>query len=277
MNLKKLGTEIMDKVVQNRPMLATAAALGAAVLTGVIIFRESPKIRDILDERKEKLEKAGDSEEEVNKINTETMRALVCPIGKIFGGAVLTGALIYSINKAHDLKTEVLIAGYEVAKGKVHGYEDILPSVVGEKKAEEISKAVSSQVANEAAKRNGNGTLIVQNETECVCRDVFGNQWVGTYNSIEDAKNQLNELILECDTDLNTFYDFVGAERSKIGNDMVFLKTNGMIGIRYSSDIDEHTHKPVIVVDYHIAPKCVNDRYRLSDKEMSDRWRYGND
>lgn len=276
MNLKKLGTEIMDKVVQNRPMLATAAALGAAVLTGVIIFRESPKIRDILDERKEKLEKDGNSEEEVNKINADTMKTLACPIGKIFGGAVLTGALIYSINKAHDLKTEVLIAGYEVAKGKVHGYESILPEVVGEKKAEEISKAVSAQVANEAVKRNGNGTLIVQNDTECVCKDVFGNQWVGTYNSIEEAKNSLNSDILDCDCSLNDFYGYVGANRTVVGSDMMWFKGD-LISIRYSSDIDEYSHKPIIVVDYDIAPKCMNKRYRPTDQQLNDHWRYGLD
>lgn len=284
MKLKELCSEIMNKMVENRPMIVTMAAIGAAGLTGFIIFRKSPEIRDIVAESKEKIadieedesKTAEEKKAEIDKTKTETMKQLACPIGMIAGGAVLTVGLIWGINKAHNIKTEVLIAGYKVATGKVAGYEKILPEVLGEKKAEEVKTQVAGEVANRAAERNGFGTFIMNDDSKCICRDIFGNQWIGTYNDIEEAKNNLNADLQDCDCSLNDFYEYLpNCNRTSFGDEMIFLKENGKVSVRYSTMMDEWTHKPMIIIDYDCAPRCMNKKYIMSSDEARDRWRYG--
>ena len=286
MNLKKLGTEVLDTMVKNRPMLTTIAAIGAAGLTGFIIFRKAPEIRDIMAESKDKIAdieadeslSAEEKKAQTNAVKTETLKDLACPIGMIIGGAVLTGALIVSINKAHDLKTEALIAGYEVAKGKVVGYEKILPEIVGEKKAEEIKNQVASTVAKENSEARGNVTVFTDVGSKHICRDVFGNEWIGTYAEIEEAKLKLNEYMSqdECDATLNDFYDYLpNCHPTVFGQDTMFLRKNGWVDIRYSTDMDENTHQPIIIVDYDTAPICMNKRFKMTDAEETAYWRYG--
>lgn len=280
--IKNFGKEVVEKVIKNRPVITTVAALGSLALTAVIIYRETPKIKKVKEEHDIKIDEIennpelSEDEKKAKKHDAmiESAKDIVIPVGKIAGGIILTGALIISINKAHSLKTEALIAAYEVSKGKVKGYEDILPEVVGPKKAEEIKTKVMGDVANEQAERHGySSNVCIMDDSRCVCRDVFGNQWIGTYNDIENAKNQLNTMLVEgTDCTLNDMYDFLpDCNRTAIGDDMIFEAENGTVDIRYSTIMDEVNHKPMIVIDYHVSPKCHNPRFCASASELAQK------
>ncbi len=284
--IKNFGKEVVEKVIKNRPVITTVAALGSLALTAVIIYRETPKIKKVKEEHDIKIDEIdsnpelSEDEKKAKKHDAmiESAKDIAIPVGKIAGGIILTGALIISINKAHSLKTEALIAAYEVSKGKVKGYEDILPEVVGPKKAEEIKTKVMGDVANEHAERRGfsNQNVCIMDDSTCICRDVFGNQWIGTYNDIEEAKNNLNADLQDCDCSLNDFYDYLpGCNRTSFGDEMLFLKENGKVCIRYSTIMDEYMHKPMIVIDYDCAPRCTNKKYIMTSDEARDHWRYG--
>ena len=284
--LKSFGKEVLERTIKNRPMIATIAAIGSLGLMGFLMYKEAPKIKEIKENHVIKVDEIKNDEElteeekkeALAEARVETAKEALIPIGKIAGSVVLTIALILSINKAHNLRTEALIAAYEVSKGKVMGYESVLPDIVGPRKAEEVKTQVAAEVANEQAKRNGYSTVVMNDDTKCLCRDVFGNQWCGTYNDIEEAKNRLNEYIItdNCDATLNDFYDFLpGCNRTVIGDDMIFNRENGAVDIRYSTTMDELTHKPMIVIDYHTAPKCTNKRYACTKEEITEKWRYG--
>ena len=280
--LSKFGREVLEQAIKNRPLIATIAALGSLGLMGVLTYKEAPKIIKIKEKHKKKIEKIKTddtltSEEAKTKIveaRIETAKEALVPVGKIVGAFTLTAALILSINKAHNLRTEALIAAYEVSKGKVMGYENVLPDIVGPKKAEELKTKITSEVANKAAE--GQASVIINDDTKCLCRDVFGNQWVGTYNDIEEAKNNLNADLQDCDVSLNDFYGYLPyCNRSKFGDEMLFLRENGKVDIRYSTQMDEWTHKPMIVIDYACSPRCMDKRYIMTSSEAKDRWRYG--
>ena len=51
----------------------------------------------------------------------------------------------------------------------------------------------------------------------------------------------------------------------------VTIAENGTVDIRYSTIMDEVNHKPMIVIDYHVSPKCHNPRFCASASELAQK------
>ena len=274
--LKGLAKEVAGKVIENRPKLATGAAIGALGLTIYLAITEGEKVRKGLKARKRKIDEVKADEdiseeekaEEIKIANQDCIKEIGIPAAKIAGAALLTAGLIISIDKAHSAIESTLIAGYQVAVGKQHGYEKILPEVVGEKKAEEIRKTVSAKTAEDMASGKQPIPCIFP-ESACECKDIYGNVWYGTYNDIEEARNNINNDILDGDeVTLNQFYDYLpNCNRTVIGDDMVFDPKCGKVVITYHTEMNELTHRPTIVIDYDCAPRCVSDKYMQKYEE----------
>lgn len=280
--VKKFMMQVGDTMIKNRPVITTVAAIGAFGLTIYAVVKEAPKINEVKERHQEKIQEIEDldiseAEKQTKKkeATIESAKEVAKPVGKIAGCSLLTVLLILGINKAHSMKTEALIAAYEVSKGKVMGYEKALPDLIGPKKAQELQTEVAAAVGEEQAIIHGDKgtTLYITDESKILCRDIFGNEWIGTYNDIEAAKNEVNAM-LSCNESvtLNEFYSWLpNCSDTTIGDEMTFEAENGNIDIRYSTTFDHRTHKPILIVDYHCEPVCTSARFsRNKDGNYGD-------
>lgn len=190
--------------IKNKPAIMTGIALVSLATTVVIAMKEAPKIKEVVDEKQENIERiksddqSGFSEAEKQEaIRTEVAdgaKKLAAPMIKIGVAFGITVFAIMGINKAHTAREVAASALLESYKNQIIGYEERLPELVGKKKSEDVRHDVIVEAADKMCETHGTNKekyKEINYNDRVPMRDDFGNRWVASKQELDRAINYM--------------------------------------------------------------------------------------
>lgn len=284
--IRNIVGKVVTTVVEHQPVVATVVLVGSVIATGIVIYKESPKIHKAMDERKEDIEdikKAEDmsekeKEDEIEKINKETFKKVLPSALKITAGATAVFVSIAALNFTAATVSGAALGGQEFARAKVEAYEEAIKEKMPDKK-EEIDAAVDRKV-KEAMAGFRKQYMEKEDETDenmafrtsskkVRITDEFGNSWMGYYSDVVNAKNIVNDRISKDgdDVELNDFYSEIGGcQTTLFGQNTYFVNYKGTISLDPRAILNKVTGEvEEILLTYPISPVNKDKKYVYSE------------
>lgn len=284
--VKEFLGKVAEAAIEHQPLIATAVLVGSIIITGVVIYKESPKIHKAMEERKEDLKDVEDDEEMTEKekeetveaVNKDTLKKVGPSIAKIVGAAVLTAGAIAFLNTTVVTITATAIAGTEMASQKVEAFKEVIRKETPDK-ADDIEAKVDKKIAEAFAKYHGGeiNENVDLNTGKMKIFDEFGNTWYGYYTDVVAAKNVVNDFINDGDdVTLNQFYMLAKAPETIFGKRTYFPEYKGLVEIKPKAITNPNTGiQEAILIMYEANSPIVDDKKYLKSSERAARERAG--
>jgi hypothetical protein len=190
--------------IKNKPAIMTGIALVSLATTVIITAKEAPKIKEVADEKKQRIDDINADENLTEDKKQECIReevidgakqiaVPVAKIGLVFG---ITAFSIFSINKAHTAREIAASALLESYKNQVAGYEEKIPALIGKQKAEELRHDVIVESADKMCEAHGTNKekfKQIEYKDKVPMRDDFGNRWVSSKDNLDRAINEMEK------------------------------------------------------------------------------------
>lgn len=247
-NAVKVVHALKETFERRTPEILTGIGIAGMVTTTVLAVKATPKAILLLNDRKDELETEKLPVIEVVKTTWKCyIPAVVTCSASI---ACLIGASSVNLKRNAALAT-----AYKLSETALAEYRDAVIETIGEKK----ERDVRDKVAEDRVKKNPvmkNDVIVTGNGTTLCYDAISGRYFQSNLQKIESAKNKINERMLcENYVALNDFYEELGMEPTKIGDDLGWnIFGDGLIDISFSSQLaDDGT--PCLVMDYSVAPR----------------------
>lgn len=252
-NVRKLIGGVTDTLRKRSPEILTGLGIAGMATTTFLAVKATPKALLLIEEAKEK--------KDIQKLTpVDTIKVAWKP----FLPAAITGiasvTCLIGATSANAKRNAAITAAYEISKTALTEYKEAVVETVGEKKAKEVKEAVAKKQI-EAAPQPIEQEIILTEQGSTICYDtISGRYFKSDYDKIKKAENILNRDLMDQNyISLNEFYYQLGLPATKLGNELGWNSNDGLIEFTMSSQLMDNG-KPVLVVDYCIAP-----RYGYSD------------
>lgn len=237
-------------VTKHSPEILTAMGTIGLLTTTVLAVKATPKALKLIEAKKE--------EEHVDKLTViDTVKAT----WKCYIPAAITGtasvACIIGASSVNAKRNAALAAAYTLSEAARTEYRDKVIETIGEKK----EKAIRDEINKDRIEKNPSkkGDVIVTGKGRTTCYDtISGRYFESDIDQIKKVVNELNrKLLLEDYVSLNDFYDELGLDQIRLGDELGwnnYAVGKGGIEIDFSAQLDKEGN-PCIVVDYTVAPQ----------------------
>lgn len=246
-NLTEVTKNMKTSVEKHTPEILMGFGIAGMLSTTILAVKATPKAIKLIEEKKEETGK--DKLSVVDTVKTTWK----CYIPAAIIATVSTGCLIGS-SKVSLKRNAVLATAYKIAENTHKEYRDKVIETIGEKK----EQLIKDKVAKHKVEKNpvGNCEVIITDMGNTLCYDTISGRYFKTdINKIKKLENELNlRLRNENYISLNDFYDGVGLERIKLGDELGWNIDKGYIEFEFSSQLAEYD-QPCLVISYSIAPK----------------------
>ena len=285
---KEILGKIAKVVIEHQPVVAGVALVGSVIITGIVIYKESPKIHKAFDDRKEDIEDIKATEdlteeqkkEEIDRINMECAKKVVPSVGKMVAAGALTVGALCALHAGSAAVTATMFGGHEIANAKIEAFEKAVNEKTPEKAAD-IKAEVDKAVKEAMKKVNGVQNVDESDDVEGVIPkgdkvriyDEFGNNWVGYYPDVEAAVNKVNRFINDGDDVLlNTFYDWIpGCNTTMLGKVTYFSYMRDQIDVKPTALLNKRTGRlDGILIEYNKSPIINDKKYKATSAERDD-------
>ena len=235
-------------VIQKRtPEILTGVGIAGMLTTTILAVKATPKALIMIEEAKRAQEIDKLKPIEVIKTTWKCYIPSVITCGASI--ACLVGASSVNMRRNAALAT-----AYEISKTALTEYRDKVVETIGEKK----EQTIRDKIAEEHIDKNpvSKGDVIITDKGNTLCYDHHsGRYFKSDIDKIKKAINEVNRLMLRDNyVSLNDFYDELGLEHTKIGDELGWSINDGLLELYFSSQIaDDGT--PCIVINYEEAPK----------------------
>lgn len=245
-NLSKWTKMIGVKAAKHSPEILTGIGIAGMVTSTVLAVKATPKALVLLEE-------ATDEKHEDLTV-VETVKVAWKPyIPAAVTGAVSIGCLI-GASSVNARRNAALATAYKLSETALTEYREKVTEVVGEKKEKEIRK----EIAKDKLEQNPiqSNQVIITDRGKTLCLDsIGGRQFTTEIDRIKRAENVINRKLLNnMYVSLNEFYDELGLEHTKLGNDLGWKMEDGYVTIEYYPQLTEKD-EPCLVLDYSVAPR----------------------
>ena len=235
-------------VIKHSPEILTGLGIAGMIATTVFAVRDTPKALRLLE----------DAEQEKGEALTTPETVKLC--WKCYIPSMITGttsiACLIGANSVHARRNAVLATAYKLSETALAEYREKVVETIGEKKEQTVrDKVAESRVEkNPVTKSN----VVITNKGNTLCYDHFsGRYFKSDIERIKRAENDLNKRMIHDIggyVSLNEFYDELGLDHTRLGDELGWNLDKGLIDISFSSQIaDDGT--PCIVIDYNVAPQ----------------------
>lgn len=248
-SLAKLVKDFGSALSKHSPEILTGIGISGMIATAVLAAKATPKAILLLEE---KADKDGCSIKEISnleKFKTCWKCYIPATITCVTSAACLIGA--QSVNARRNA---ALAAAYTLSDTALREYKDKVIETIGEKK----EQIVRDKIAEERIRKNPdtNSEVIVTERGETLCYDsLSGRYFYSDPETIKQAVNELNETMLnDMYVSLNEFYDVLGLDHTKLGDDLGWSMDSGLVRVSFSSQLSNR-NKPCLVLDYQVAPR----------------------
>lgn len=252
-NLKSIARSVRLAASKHSPEILTGIGIAGMMSTTVLAVKATPKACKLIEAKKK--------EEHKDKLSAiDTVKTTwKCYVPAAVIGVMSTGCLI-GASSVNARRNAALATAYKLAETSLNEYREKVVETIGEKK----EQLVRDKVAEERVKNNPVTTneVIITEKGNTLCYDtISGRYFKSDIEKLRRAENDLNERLFgEMYISLNEFYDAIGLNRTRIGDDLGWNIHYGKIKLDFSSQIaDDGT--PAVVMDYRVAPRY--DYYKL--------------
>lgn len=234
-------------VVKHSPEILTGLGIAGMITTTILAVKATPKATMIIEERKEELE--------TDKLPVvETVKAT----WKCYIPAAVTCALSVSClvcaSKTNLKRNAALATAYKLSETALSEYRDAVVETIGEKKEHEVrEKAAEKRIKNNPVTKSD---VIMTDKGNTLCYDsLSGRYFYSDMDTLKKAENELNRKIINnMYQSLNDFYDLIGVEYSRIGDELGWNLDKGTIELTFSSLVSDDG-RPCLVVDFNRPPE----------------------
>lgn len=231
---------------KHSPEILTGIGIAGMITTTVLAVKATPKAVSLLEDAE--FEK-GDSLTIPEKIKT---------CWRCYMPATVTGTLsitcLIGASSTNLRRNAALATAYKLSETALSEYREKVIETIGETKEQTIRE----KVAEEHIKKNPvcRNEVILTEKGTTLCYDVLsGRYFKSDIDHIKRTVNELNRRMLcEDYISLNDFYYEIGLGSTKIGEDIGWNVTRGLIDIDFGTQLTSED-KPCIVLNYSCEPR----------------------
>ena len=252
-NWKGLGDNILKTLKRKSPEILTGIGIGGMVTTTVLAVKATPEALRRIEAKKK--------EEHHKKLTAiQTIQATwPCYIPAGVTGTVSVACLI-GASVANGRRNAALATAASLAETSLREYRAKVIETIGEKKETAILDAIDrDRVEKNPPKPSTNELPVVEGPAgQTLCYDsMFGRYFYSDVETLKRAENKLNRQMAtmsEPYISLNEFYMEIGLPSVDIGEDLGWNVDDGMIELRFSSQL-VNGRTPCLVVSHMIPPR----------------------
>ena len=246
-NLSKVVKNVKAAATKHSPEILTGIGIAGMVTTTVMAVKATPKALILIEEKK--------NEEGLDSLTPiETVKASwQCYMPSAIVGTVSMFCLI-GASSANLRRNAALATAYTLSESALKDYQEKVVETIGDKK----EQTIRDSIAKDKLDKNPVTTreIVITEKGNTLCYDVIsGRYFKSDIDKLKKAINELNRNMLdEMFISLNDFYYGIGLSNTKLGDDLGWNVSEGLIDLKFSSQLtDDGT--PCVVMDYSIAPK----------------------
>lgn len=218
---------------------------GMATTIGMVIV-STPKALDLMNEKKEELEK----EELTKKETVEAVWKCYIPAALMFS---LSTACLVGSHSVSTRRYAALMTAYALTESDLNEYQLKVKELFGEKKEEEVRTAV----AKDKLDKNPIDTkeVVITDKGETLCFEPLSSRYFKTdIDKLKGEINNLNRQMLEENyISLNDYYYAIGLSPVLQGDDLGWNVYKGYIDLNISAHITENG-LPCIYLGHYTPP-----------------------
>lgn len=251
MSVSTIVRSLVDRAVQNSPVLLTSLGVAGVVSTTVLAAKAGSKASRLLkaveDEAYERLQDAAEELTARDKV------ALTWPyfVPTAVMGAV-TIACVVGAHRVTSNRYAALVGAYTMTEKALQKYEEKVLEVLGEKKVEKVRDAVAQDaVANNPPSKS---SVIITGKGDVLCYDsLTGRYFESNVEALRKAQNDMNARVINnMYASQNEFYALIDLPPAQIGEELGW-RDNHLMELSFSSTLAEDS-RPCLVIDYYPKP-----------------------
>ena len=243
---KPLIKTIRSGLAKHSPAILTALGITGMIGTTVLAVKATPKALDLIENKKEELDK-----DELTVV--ETVKATWKCYAPAAVTCVTSAACLIGASSVHTKRNAALATAYKLSESALIEYRDKVVETIGEKKEQSVRDAI----AKDHVEKNPvtNNEVIITDRGYTLCYDeLSGRYFYSDIEKIKKAANELNRQMLnDMYVSLNELYYELGLEGTKLGEQMGWNIDRGLIDLKFSATVSADD-RPCIVLDYRIPP-----------------------
>lgn len=243
---KPLIKTIRSGLAKHSPAILTALGITGMIGTTVLAVKATPKALDLIENKKEELDK--------DKLTVvETVKATWKCYVPAAVTCVTSAACLIGASSVHTKRNAALATAYKLSESALIEYRDKVVETIGEKKEQSVRDAI----AKDHVEKNPvtNNEVIITDKGYTLCYDeLSGRYFYSDIEKIKKAANELNRQMLnDMYVSLNELYYELGLEGTKLGEQMGWNVDRGLIDLKFSATVSADD-RPCIVLDYRVPP-----------------------
>ena len=243
---KPLIKTIRSGLAKHSPAILTALGITGMIGTTVLAVKTTPKALDLIENKKEELDK--------DKLTVvETVKATWKCYAPAAVTCVTSAACLIGASSVHTKRNAALATAYKLSESALIEYRDKVVETIGEKKEQSVRDAI----AKDHVEKNPvtNNEVIITDRGYTLCYDeLSGRYFYSDIEKIKKAANELNRQMLnDMYVSLNELYYELGLEGTKLGEQMGWNVDRGLIDLKFSATVSADD-RPCIVLDYRVPP-----------------------
>lgn len=248
-NFKRAAKGVGMSLSKHSPEILTGIGIAGMITTTVLAVKATPKVLDLIEQKKEELEVDKLTPVEVVKTcwKPYTPAAVTC----VFSAACLIGA-----NSVNAKRNAALATAYKISETALTEYREKVLETVGE----EQEQVIRDKVAKKQVEDNPTSTreIIISNGGTLIYDPLCDRYFRSDIERVNKAVNELNKQMIHDMfgyVSVNDFYDELGLDHvaDAIGEGLGW-NVNELIDIDFSAQITDKG-EPCVVLNYRVAPR----------------------
>lgn len=250
---KGVGNNILRTLKRESPEILTGVGIGGMVTTTVLAVKATPEAMRRIETRKK-----AEHHKKLTAVQT-IQTAWKCYIPAGVTGTVSVVCLI-GASTLKGRRNAALATAASLAETSLREYRAKVVETLGEKKESAILDSIDrDRVERNPPPASTNELPVVEGPAgQTLCYDsMFGRYFYSDVETLKRAENKLNRQMAtmsEPYISLNEFYMEIGLPTVDIGEDLGWNVDDGMIDLRFSSQL-VNGRTPCLVVSHLIPPK----------------------
>lgn len=250
-NMTALFKSIQTSVSKHSPEILTGIGIAGMITTTVLAVKATPKALELIEDRKEEL----DMHPADDLSPVEVVKAAWKPYVPAAATGIASVMCLIGASTVNSRRSAALATAYNLTTTAFNEYKEKTLETVGEKKEQIIrNKVAEERINKEPAKQSA---IIVTGKGNTRCFDTVTKQrFISDIETIKSIVNELNRRMVNGEDyiSLNDLYYELGLDPTKIGDELGWNVSTGLIEIDFSAQLDTDG-VPCIVLDYTVAPK----------------------
>lgn len=248
-NLSNVFKSTQVWMSKHSPEILTGLGIAGMATTTVLAVKATPKAMKLIEKKKNDMNLTSEDKLTVG----ETIKVAWKPYIPAAVTGTMSIACLVGASSVHLRRNTALAAAYHLSETALTEYKEKVVETIGKNK----EKTIRDKVNKDRVEKNPptDKEIILTGDGDTLCYDYHsGRYFKTTIDKLKKIENELNARLLREDyISLNDFYDELGLSFTKLGDDLGWNVSKGLIEFSFSSQLVNDT--PCLVLNYNVAPQ----------------------